>query len=90
MYRSGIGVTQIMKQLNAAGRNVTREFVRYWIKKYELGKFDLGMVTQTVSGKGKIMHRDIDVINHVMQTNPNVSARDIHTVLKSDGATFSL
>ena len=90
LYKSGFGVAKIMKQLNANGKNVTRQFVRYWIGKYESGLFDIGLVPDRNARKHVLAQRDIDVINSVMESDPNVSSRDIHTTLKRDGSTISL
>ena len=90
LYRSGLTVRQILSMLNSQDKNVTRQHVRYWIRQYDNGKFDIGLVRERQGGVGSVAQRDIDIIKEILDSDPNITSRDVHNALTLDGATFSL
>lgn len=88
MHRSGASVAGIRRRLISMGHTVSRDTISYWIRKFEVGLFgdvcDLSAPTVFSS----VTHRDADLIRDCLTRDPSLSSRDIHRVLREDGATF--
>ena len=92
LHKAGISTRDIVLTLINRGKDVTRHNVQYWVKLYELGKFDpfVGIANKRSPQCFSISERDIDVITQVLTKQPSSSGQDVHTALMDDGASFRL
>lgn len=88
LYNKGFKSKRIITILEGQGITVTRNVVNYWIKQSVCGNLDgprerkRRFITVT--------ERDIELTKQSLLADPNQSSRDIHKMLKVDGAVFSL
>lgn len=88
MHRSGASVAGIRRRLISMGHTVSRDTISYWIRKFEVGLFGDVCDTSVPTVFSSVTHRDADLIRDCLTRDPSPSSRDIHKVLKEDGATF--
>lgn len=87
MHRSGTSVAGIRRRLISMGHTVSRDTISYWIRMFELGLFGDVCDTSAPTVLSSVTQRDADLIRDCLTRDPSLFSRDIHRVLREDGAT---
>ncbi|KAH3725880.1 hypothetical protein DPMN_051733 [Dreissena polymorpha] len=90
LFKSGINVKVIVKELELTGVVVLRQIVSYWIKQYVHGQLNTDEVIPKPKAFRSVSYCDLEIVKSSLQRNCHQSSTDIHRELKEDGATFSL
>lgn len=88
LHKQGFKSKRIRSTLEEQGLTVTKNVVDYWIRQSLSGNIDTPRERVTIFKS--VTERDIQVARETLSKDPNQSSRDIHKVLKADGADFSL
>ena len=90
MHKDGISVAGIRRRLVEMGHRVSRDTISYWIHKYRVGLFGQSLDITVPVVNTNVSERDTEIIKECLAQDSTLSSRDIHKILRDDGATFGL